>query len=99
MPPLLLILALSQAAAAAPAPDYPGPHRMTPSQIRTYNASLARDDPAYIRCRREEETGSLVRARSTCRTNAEWRRIEDLANTDARDMVDHVNSSGSSRGN
>lgn len=100
MSPTLLILALSQATAAAPAlPNGPGPHEMTRSQIRAYNARLSRDDPAYIRCRREEEIGSLVRTRSVCRTNAEWARVEGQAEEDARTMVERVNTSGSSNGN
>ena len=98
MSPFLLILAMAQAAGAEAPAVSTGPHEMTRSQIRAYNSRLSREDPAYIRCKTEEETGSLVRAHSTCRTNAEWRRVEDQNNADARDMVDRVNTSGSSHG-
>lgn len=96
MSSLMLVIALAQ---AAPVAVDDGPHKMSAREIRAYNASLTRDDPAYIRCKVESETGSLVRAKSVCRTNAEWRRTEDIGNRDARDIVDTVNSSGSSRGN
>jgi hypothetical protein len=98
MIPFLMALVMAQAAVAEAPVLSSGPHEMSRSQIRAYNSRLSRDDPAYIRCRTEEETGSLVRAHSTCRTNAEWRRVEDRNNDEARDMVDHVNTSGSSHG-
>lgn len=96
---LLIVLALTQATAGAPPVELRGPHEMTRAEIRAYNAQLSPDHPNFIRCRREEETGSLVRVRSTCRTNEEWQRIETQANDDARGMVDQVNRSGSSQGN
>lgn len=96
MSPILMALVMSQGAVAEAPAMSPGPHTMSRSQIRAYNSGLSRDDPAYIRCKVEQETGSLVRSHSTCRTNAEWRRVEDQNNADARDMVDRVNASGSS---
>lgn len=59
---------------------------MTPQQIRAYNTALSRDHPAYIRCERQLETGSLVRKTRLCRTNAEWRRVGDIGNDTARHM-------------
>lgn len=97
MSSFVLLLALAQGTAAAPIVVEDGPHKMNAREIRAYNASLPRDHPSYIRCKVEGETGSLVRARSACRTNEEWRRVEDIGNKDARDIVDTVNSAGSSR--
>lgn len=97
MSSFLLLLALAQGTAAAPIIVEDGPHKMNAREIRAYNAAFTRDDPAYIRCKNETETGSLVRAKTACRTNREWRRVEDIGNKDARDIVDTVNSSGSSR--
>lgn len=37
-------------------------------------------------CRRQSETGSLVRRTKTCRTKAEWRRIEQGAQETGRGM-------------
>lgn len=86
----ILVLALSQATAATPASEVRGPHQMTRAEIRTYNATLDRSDPAYIRCKREQEIGSLVRVRMTCRTNEQWRRVEQDENDTAREIVDRV---------
>jgi hypothetical protein len=79
----LLVIAMAEAALPA---GTSGPVAMTARQIRTYNAALSRDDPAYIRCERQLETGSLVKKTRLCRTNAEWRRVGDIANDTARDM-------------
>ena len=85
----VIALMLSAAAPAVAEPELiPGPVKMTPSEIRDYNSKLARDHPNYIRCERVEETGSLVRRRSVCRTNEEWTRIETGANRDAREAVE-----------
>lgn len=67
-----------------------GPIKMKNSEIRAYNARLARDDPHYIRCARVGETGSLVKKSSVCRTNEEWRRVETMGNDDARLAVEGV---------
>ena len=70
---------------------------MSASEIRAYNASLTRDDPAYIRCVRTLETGSLVKKVTSCRTNAEWSRVNEIGNQDARDTVDYVQAHQSNR--
>jgi hypothetical protein len=97
----MIALALGQGAYAAQPSEVMSEARaavMTRSEIREYNAKLERSHPAYIRCDRRLETGSLVKKVDTCRTNEEWRRVETVANDDARDIVDRVNASGSSRG-
>lgn len=82
---------LSVAAPVVAQPEYiQGPVKMTPKQIREYNSRLRPDHPNYIRCKRTEETGSLVRRRPVCRTNEEWSRIEDGGNRDAREAVESL---------
>lgn len=71
---------------------------MTRAEIRTCNAGLHREHPGYIRCKRTQKTGSLVGKAVICRTNAEWRRVEDGANEGARDMIEVINTSTSTRG-
>ena len=96
----LFVIALAQAGLTTPAvasETVEGPVVMTAAEIRAYNAALTRDDPAYIRCVRVLETGSLVKKRTSCRTNSEWRRVYDIANQDARDTVDYVQSHQSNR--
>ena len=82
----LIAIALAQAAAGAPVAAHEGPVVMNAKQIREYNSTLTRSDPAYIRCERILETGSLVKKMKYCRTNAEWRRLADIGNETARDM-------------
>ncbi|MCA1661563.1 MAG: hypothetical protein LC648_05170 [Novosphingobium sp.] len=87
----LFLIALSQAAAAAPAsePDtVKGPVAMTGAQIKQYNAGLERGDPAYIRCEKILETGSLVKKHTVCRTNAEWRKTHESGNRNARATIE-----------
>ena len=84
----LIALTLASAPAIAEPELTSGPIAMKPSEIRAYNATLDRDHPNYIRCTKVEETGSLVRRKTTCRTNAEWRRVEDGGNTEAREVVE-----------
>lgn len=96
----LFVIALTQATpvtAVATRETVEGPVVMSASEIRAYNASLTRDDPAYIRCVRTLETGSLVKKVTSCRTNAEWSRVNEIGNQDARDTVDYVQAHQSNR--
>jgi hypothetical protein len=43
--------------------------------------------PDYVRCRTFNEIGSLVRKIKACRTNAEWKKINDAGNQYARIIV------------
>jgi len=107
MPASMIALTLSQSAGAVSPIAAPtieiqrnnaGEAVMTRAEIRTYNASLPRVHPGYIRCKRTQKTGSLARKVVICRSNAEWRRVEDGANEDARDMIEAINTSTSTRG-
>ena len=89
---LSLILAQATAPAVAGAPTVEGPVVMTRAEIRAYNAKLERDHPAYIRCVRTVDTGSWAKKTTSCRTNAEWRRAEDVGNDDARATMDRMES-------
>lgn len=66
------------------------PSEMTGAEIDAYNVGRAATDPDYIRCRRIEQIGSLVKKQRVCNTNAEWRRITDKSNQDARDTLEAV---------
>ncbi|TZG26271.1 hypothetical protein [Sphingomonas montanisoli] len=46
-----------------------------------------RKSPDYVRCVTQPETGSLVKKRKTCRTNAQWDAIEAEQQTGANDLV------------
>ncbi len=62
--------------------------RMTPRDIKTFNANLPKSHPYYIRCVASLETGSLVKKVRACKTNQQWRRADDIGNQDARDAYD-----------
>ena len=67
---------------------------MSSAEIRARNAKLAPDTPAYIRCVQTQATGSLVKKRAACRTNASWRRVDELGNRNAREFVDDMTKGG-----
>ena len=86
-----IALAAAQAStvAAAATVEEPDPKEMSRSEIRQFNASLARDHPYYIRCERVPETGSLVKKVYSCRTNEQWDKADQVGNDKAREMGDH----------
>jgi len=88
----MLAAAMLIALAQAPAATVDGPVVMTGKQIAEYNAGLNRTDPAYIRCVRTLEIGSLVKKTRQCRTNAEWKRVVDITSQDARDTTERMQS-------
>jgi hypothetical protein len=95
---LLLIIAAAPANAApavAPVsmqePDVP---RMTPREIKEYNATVPENDPRHIRCQTFDETGSLVKKTRVCKTNAGWRRYDEDGNDNARSTMDAMRSKG-----
>jgi len=62
--------------------------RMTSTEIKAHNKTLAATDANYIRCRRQAEIGSLVRKSRTCKTNADWSSSFATGNQDARETID-----------
>lgn len=91
----LLLLIAAEAAVASPAPAplaEPDPKAMTQSQIRAHNALVARNHPYYIRCVKAADTGSLVKRRASCRTNAKWAAADEAGNREARDIADRMSS-------
>lgn len=89
---LLLLLAV-EAAAAAPAPvAEPDPAHMDAAQMKAFNASVPATHPFHIRCRRDLETGSLVRVTKICRTNKQWTQADVVGNDNARETMDRTSS-------
>ena len=77
-------------AAAANEVDTPlsrSPSEMTGAEFDAYNEGRASADAEYIRCRRMEVPGSLVKKLRVCNTNAGWRQYSDKGNQDARDSM------------
>ena len=75
------------------------PSKMSPSEIAEYNKGLEQSDPAYIKCRRIGETGSLAGKKRVCRSNAQWEATANSANRETRDMIEGMARSGGTSGN
>ncbi len=90
-PAIGLVLATTSAQAADNRlpPDRP-PSLMTSSEIKTYNQGLATADANYIRCRKTEVLGSLVKKNRECQTNQQWGKAIDDSNRSAREFVDEM---------
>lgn len=80
-------------------PPSRSPSAMSSSEIKAHNAGLESADPNYIKCRKTEVMGSLVKKQRTCRTNAQWKEAAALGNESTRDMVEGFARSGGSNGN
>lgn len=100
MVPMLMLFAFiaaptpSVAPADRTAPDRP-PSTMTSSEIRAHNEGLPATHPYFVKCRKIEEIGSLVKKARVCHTNEQWKQLWVQGNQDARDTVDHFGSKGS----
>ena len=65
---------------------------MTSSEIRAYNVGLAPTHPDFIKCRKIEEIGSLVKKARVCHTNEQWKQLWAQGNQDSRDTMDAMSS-------
>jgi hypothetical protein len=90
----LFALAVVATSPEAPATVIPAfdkdPTVMTQSEIRAFNLGRDKKDPNFIRCKRFEETGSLIKRTLTCHTNAQWEKEFLEGNQNARDTVDRM---------
>lgn len=95
---LTLLFAAAAASAqtgAPPSPSSQAPVKMTPTQIAAYNSELFPSDPAFIKCVRMENPGSMVKRR-VCRTKGDWDQRAEAASAEARAIVDRIQTQGSS---
>jgi hypothetical protein len=75
------------------------PSKMSPKEIAEHNEGLDQSDPAYIKCRRLEEIGSLAGKKRVCRSNAQWAASADATNRETREMIEGMARSGGTNGN
>lgn len=62
------------------------PSLMTSTEIADFNRQLVSSNhPDFIRCRKLDVVGSLVKKTRVCRTNEQWRIASDVGNQNARD--------------
>lgn len=99
----LFALAAVAASSSAPATELPAldkdPTAMSQSEIRAFNKGRTVNDPDFIRCRRTEETGSLVRKTFICHTMSQWAAMERQGNQTARDAYEAMTSKSINQAN
>ena len=90
---IALALAVSSTPTTAAATDRRPPldrpaSTMTGTEIKAYNVGLAPTHPDFIKCRKIEEVGSLVKKARVCHTNEQWKQLWAQGNQDSRDTMD-----------
>lgn len=65
---------------------------MTNAEIKAYNEGLAPTHASYIKCRKIEEVGSLVKKARVCHTNEQRKQLWVQGNQDSRDTMDTMSS-------
>lgn len=103
MPVPLLFAFAAATAAAVSVPELPAlekdPTAMSQSEIRAFNKGRTVNDPEYIRCRKTEETGSLVHRTFICHTMSQWIAMERQGNQNARDAYEAMSSKSINQSN
>lgn len=89
---LALMAAPTAATPVDRAPPDRAPSLMTSTEIKAYNEGLAMTHPYYIKCRKIEEIGSLVKKARVCRTNEQWKQAWVQGNQNARDTTEAMTS-------
>ena len=85
---LTLVAATPAIAAIDKQPPSRMPSEMTPTEIKAYNADIEASHPYYIKCRKTEVMGSLVKKLRVCRTNEQWKESSSRGNDNAADTLD-----------
>ena len=88
----LIALAGSTTATAGVDVVEPNPKSMSQSEIRAFNATLAKGHKYYIRCKKDAATGSMIQRQYSCRTNEQWAAADVRGNQEARDLGDEMAS-------
>ncbi len=70
----------------------PDVRSMSPRDIKAFNATVPSKHPYHIRCTREVDVGSLIRGATTCKTNQQWSKAEQVGNDGVREMSDRMTS-------
>jgi hypothetical protein len=82
MPRLLIAAALLAAGSLAPAAPL-----LAAASADAGAEKLDPKDPNYVRCRKIQVTGSLVKKERICKTNAEWARANEDAQKNVEDLI------------
>lgn len=75
------------------------PSEMTPSEIKAYNADINASHPYYIKCRKTDTMGSLVKKLRVCRTNEQWKEASTKNNDYTRETLEGMARTGGTNNN
>lgn len=75
------------------------PTAMSQSEIRAFNKGRSVNDPDFIKCRKSEETGSLIRKTFICHTMSQWAALDRQGNQNARDTYEAMTSKATTNSN
>lgn len=89
---LLVASPVATTTAAERAPPEKTPSAMTSAEIREFNQGLTASHPQYIKCRKIDEIGSMVKKARVCRTNEQWKQAWTRGNQDSRETMDAMTS-------
>lgn len=78
-------------AAGRTPPDRP-PSTMTSTEITVHNQGLPMTHPYFVKCRKTEVVGSLVKKLRVCHTNEQWAEVWRQGNQNSRDTMDAYSS-------
>jgi hypothetical protein len=99
----IAVLSLALAAPAVAGGDKQPPDRMpsemTPTEIKAYNADIDVSHPYYIKCRKTEVMGSLVKKLRVCRTNEQWKEASAKNNDYTRETLEGMARTGGTNNN
>ncbi|WP_397605502.1 hypothetical protein [Sphingorhabdus sp.] len=84
----IMTSALAQASTSAPVTAPVSAPIAQDSKLANASDKTASDADQAIRCRTVRVTGSLVKKGKVCKTLAEWRRITESGNENARRLVE-----------
>lgn len=94
-----LVLAAPALATGDKQPPDRIPSEMTPTEIKAYNADIDASHPYYIKCRKTETMGSLVKKLRVCRTNEQWKEASSRNNDYTRETLEGMARTGGTNNN
>jgi hypothetical protein len=94
-----LVLAAPAIAGGDKQPPDRMPSEMTPSEIKAYNADIDASHPYYIKCRKTDTMGSLVKKLRVCRTNEQWKEASSRNNDYTRETLEGMARTGGTNNN
>lgn len=74
------------------APPDRAPSMMTGTEIKAHNQGLPMTHPYYVKCRKMEVPGSLVKKLRVCHTNEQWTQVWTQGNQNSRDIMQAYSS-------